>query len=358
MTRAPVGRSAGGAARATRATGRFAALGLVACLAGCRADAAPTPLAPTSVAGTTAPATEPAVSPSIRLATERAQSLLPEIVGHIGTSGETPGTLRLPFDVAALADGSVWVSDSKGVQLLSPAGELIVQIDPTLVPQARGIDADAGGRVFVTGYGAQVLVFGADGTPEGSLGAAGTEPGQLAEPTSVTVADSGEIFVVDAGNKRVEKFGSDGSHALTIGGPGQGRGEFSIPWSVAVDADGRIYVSTADNYLIQRFAPDGTYIDAFGQSHADENIWQTAGLAAAPGGPVYALQSTYNRLQAFDVLAAPPRLLWEFGSNGFGPYEFGNPSGTDLQGDRLYVAETANDRIKVIRLTDEPAATP
>ena len=312
------------------------------------------------MAGTTAAASTPAIGAStavtptlesVAQATQLAEERFPSFLGTLGESGEAPGQLRLPFGVAALDDGSLWVSDSKGVQQLDADGNLILQIDPQTVPLARGIDTGPDGTLYVAGYGAQVLRFASDGTALEPLGETGKEPGQLFDPKDLEVT-SDAIYVVDAGNRRVEKFDLDGNPILTIGGPGDGRGEFTVPWSVTVGDDGVVYVSSADDYLIQAFSPEGEYLHAFGRSHATDNLWQTAGLSIGPAGRLFALQVPYNRLQAFDLTTQEPEFLWEFGGLGTGPRQFANPQNTDVAGNTLYVADTENDQIKLYRLEE------
>jgi streptogramin lyase len=332
-----------------------------AALGACRGESGPTPTGgaagetPTAAGATVESAATEVSLPTAQgalQATAQADAVLPRWSRNIGVSGTEPGMLRLPFDVAVNPDGSIWVADSKGVQKLDAAGELLAQVDPSVVPLARAVDSTSDGTVFVAGHGAQVLVFDPDGQAAGTLGEAGRDPGQLHDPVSVAVASDGAIYVADAGNRRVEKFAPDRSHVATIGGPGQGRGEFSRPWSLAVGPSGDLYVSTADDYLIQRFDSSGAYVESFGRSHADENLWQISGLSLSGAGILFALQVPYNRVQAFDVSGEKAAFLWEFGELGTGPRQFSGPTGSDISGGLLYIADTANDRIQVLEIDE------
>jgi hypothetical protein len=111
-------------------------------------------------------------------------------------------------------------------------------------------------------------------------------------------------------------------------------------------------VGSADNYLIQRYGPDGTALDAFGQAHQSDSVWQTAGLSLDGAGNLYALQVPNNVIQSFDVTSQPAVFRWETGGLGFGLGEFSAPNGMAIEGDRLFVADTSNHRVQELRLQD------
>ena len=97
--------------------------------------------------------------------------------------------------------------------------------------------------------------------PDG-IGRRGTRNGELIDPISFAVDDTGRFFVLDAGNSRVQVF--NGTEYLTKwGSQGSGPGEFQlvgeVGWGptggIALDSRGNVYVVDSFNSRIQKFGP-------------------------------------------------------------------------------------------------------
>jgi tripartite motif-containing protein 71 len=71
----------------------------------------------------------------------------------------------------------------------------------------------------------------------------------------VAAAPGGAIFAADLGNDRFVRFAADGTFVTKLGTRGTGEGEFDHPEGVAVNAAGDVYVVDARNRRIQQFAP-------------------------------------------------------------------------------------------------------
>jgi len=327
-------------------------------------DAAPAPgtlmtaapiQATTPPPGTPLPTAEAAAAATQRQA-EAMAALQPRFVDSIGLPGTEPGQLTLPFDVAVAPGGDIYISDSTGVQQFGDDSAFIRRIDPEHVPLADGIAVGPDGRLYVTGSGAEVRVYAADGRPAGTIGTAGDQPGQLRKPTDAALDGAGNLYVVDAGNARVEKYSPAGGHVATIGERGEGSGQFTAPRRIAVDAQDRIYVGAGDDFLVQRFTSDGRYLDTFGQGTLDATLYRTGGVAVDDQGVAYISQAMLHAVQAFDV-RDKPAFLWQMGGEaGQRQGQFNSPGGMAIAGGRLYVADTGNHRVQVFELAPAAAA--
>ena len=118
---------------------------------------------------------------------------------------------------------------------------------------------DAGGNAYVLDRRrSRIVAFSrATGLPVRTIGSPGSGPGQLQNPSALTIDGGGTIVVADSGNERIARFSTGGSYLGATTGVGDGRG-------IAVTPDGqRTYLSTA-NHRIEVFDPSGSEVDEFG----------------------------------------------------------------------------------------------
>ncbi|MFA9271639.1 MAG: 6-bladed beta-propeller, partial [Baekduiaceae bacterium] len=107
---------------------------------------------------------------------------------------------------------------------------------------------------------AVVAVFGAMSAPSAhalspllSFGEFGLGPGQFDHPLGVSVADDGNVWVVDALNDRVQEWTAAAGFVRAFGSTGTGRGQFRLPEDVEARG-GYVYVSDCYGQRVQRFA--------------------------------------------------------------------------------------------------------
>jgi sugar lactone lactonase YvrE len=140
-------------------------------------------------------------------------SLAGEVLARVGAHGEGEGQFNFPTDVAAAADGSLWIvdalnfrvahvaSDGRWLGAFGARGE-----EGAGLARPKGIGAGDDGRLYVADAQRDaVMVFRADGTLEYVLGESGGEPGQFAHPAGVS-ARGGRLVVADSVNQRAEMF--------------------------------------------------------------------------------------------------------------------------------------------------------
>ncbi len=139
------------------------------------------------------------------------------VLSGCGGEAERPAT---PVAVADTVDGIPRLTWPE-----APAQELAWTLDTVVViggfeqegndyqfdqVSPGGVDGDAEGRLFVLdGAGKRVLGYDPTGQPIGAWGREGGGPGELNEPSGLSVGPGDSLWVVDRGNRRVTLFPYD-----------------------------------------------------------------------------------------------------------------------------------------------------
>ena len=207
-----------------------------------------------------------------------------------------------------------------------------------------------GARLYVSdASAARIHLFNFDGACEG-----GWELDQGSRPAGLAAdAPRSRLYVADAGAHQVLGFDPQGQRVLRFGSRGFAAGEFNYPTWLAADADGNVYVTDALNFRVQIFAPDGQPLGTFGdQGDGSGDLARPKGIGVDRDGHIYLVDALFDAVQLFD---REGHYLMVFGSRGLEPGHFWLPSGLAIDGDRIYVADSYNQRVQVFRyLGGEP----
>lgn len=261
----------------------------------------------------------------------------------IGESGDDRGQLRTPMGVTVAEDGRIWVADTgnRRVQVFEPDGRVARVIDDGW---ERPLDVAVmpDGSTWIADLGADtVRCFEADGTP------CEPEAYEVESPSGLGARERHGPLAVQLYGHRVTSV--TGSPQLSVGGRGGGRGQLSHPTDVAVLEDGGFMVADAYNHRIQRYDDRGRATGAW--TGPIERPFRIPTGVAASRGVIHVADSGGRRVVA---LGPEGRVLaqWALGDDHHPGIH--SPVRVAARGDRVYVADAANDRIVVLRRAPPP----
>jgi DNA-binding beta-propeller fold protein YncE len=278
-----------------------------------------------------------------------------------------------PIDVKAAPNGTIYVlSRSASTIFQYDSGGNTIRSLSSIGNTPTGLDVDSQGNVYIAISGAnQVAKFNPTSTSfqldntfgsGGYIGnldlSAGSGDGEFNSPFDVAVSPDGqEIAVSDSGNNRIQTFDTTGSFLASFGQYGNGFGQLNQPKGLAYDARGVLYIIDSGNNRVgvslssDIIGTSGVAGNGLGQFQGPMN------LGIGQRG-FYIVDTGNNRVQLFDAktggVGDPPELLKPRGvlSTESG---FNQPSSAaavdDLLQERLYVADTGNNRVVLITIS-------
>ncbi len=286
-----------------------------------------------------------------------------------GVSGSGPNQLAAAVGVSVDSAGNVWIADSGNgrVKKCSAAGSCAVFAAGLANP--TDVAAAADGTVYVSDWGANVVLrYAANGTPQGALaGVAGvpyaTTGSLFNTPSGVGVAADGSVLALESWGYRLSKLNAAGQPQWSVGQPGvpgagnDRLGSHALPpqGSVGIDSAGRVYVPDTGNHRVLVFAANGSFVRSFGsQGAANDQFSCPSGVAVSPANQdIFVVDRCNVRVQVFDNGWNYKATLGVTGTPGSSPRHFNAPSGVavDATG-AVYVADTNNYRVQKCQLVD------
>ena len=285
-----------------------------------------------------------------------------------------------PVDVKWTSDGKLYVLSRSLASITEyDANNSVVRSVSAIGSVPRGLDVDSGGNVYVALSGDNQVkkylpitgTFQLDTTfnNTGYIGkadrTAGTGNGEFNAPFDVAVTpDGAEIAVSDSGNHRIQIFSAGGPFLTAFGQLGTDFGQFNTPKGLVFDSIGILYIVDAGNNRIV-LAQDTGVIGLSGAAGTALGQFQGAINLGVGERGVYIADTGKNRIQKLDqagtgegssLTPLNPRLALsaEFGLN--------QPNSVtavaNLLEERMYVADTGNNRVLLVKLPASPSNDP
>lgn len=212
-----------------------------------------------------------------------------------------------------------------------------------------GVSVAPDGRIFVadTHY-FRVIVYDPDGHELLRFGEFGRGPGQFIYVTDVAFGPDGHLYVSEyGGNDRVQVFDQTGRYLFEFATFGE-HGKLSRPQSLAFDAEGkRLYIADACNHRIVVVDAQGEWLGEFGSAgRGFGQLTYPYGLTLLRDGSILVAEFGNNRLQRFSAEGKP---LGIYGSIGRAQGQLQYPWGVAATADRVFVLDSGNNRVQVIR---------
>ncbi len=299
-----------------------------------------------------------------------------------------------PFGLALDRSGNLYVADrsNHAIRKITPAGVVTTfagRSGSSGVADGRTTDArfilphglafDSDGNLIIADQGShtirRITPAGAVETVAGTAGPSGYADGvgsaaRFFFPNDVVVDRAGNIFVADTGNSVIRRIDRDRvvtTLAGTRGSPGfrDGTGavaRFNSPMALALDANDNLYVADHFNDCIRRITPEGVVTvftgiaDARGSANgpaSSARFFEPADLYIAADGSMFVADAGNHTIRK--ISAAETVTDHSGPGGGFGYVDgtganarFNYPQGIALNGDRLYVAEGRNNRIRQV----------
>jgi DNA-binding beta-propeller fold protein YncE/thiol-disulfide isomerase/thioredoxin len=276
-----------------------------------------------------------------------------------------------------IKDNQIYIADSArgAVVVFSKNGKFIKEIGHTsnfgLLDEPSGVAVDSIGNIYVSDLADDdIKVFDSDGLFQSSIGARGSDNGQLMNPSDVCVDPIKELlYISDTDNHRIQVFSTKGEFINTIGGWGTAPGEFILPKGLSL-IDDTLAVADFGNCRIQIISTDGKPINTYGKRGTDKSgLMGPVDCSFDNDGKVFIADSLNHRLVVYDPVTG---FEWNYGDCG-GPYNqyhmipaicppkehdsqapgfFMFPTGIVTDSFGCFVADSRNSRIQFVDYTE------
>lgn len=316
--------------------------------------------------------------------------------GFAGDNGAATGAaLNNPTGLVANAAGVIFVADTNNARLraitpegaigtVAGGGNLFVDapLNQAALPGLSSIAFDSGGAlILAVPIARQIRRANNNGvfTLAGTLPPAGPNTilsNTLYDPTSVAVDASGNLFIADRADHRVRRINTAGvptTYAGT-GFPGNlGNGvaatsaQMGSPQALGFDRLGNLFIASGNGSTIRGVAPNTAIVTIAGgvEGYAGDGgpagnaqFRNPSAFATDQNGNLYIADTANHRVRRIDATSQIVTTVAGTGTAGFGGdagpalnAQLNSPRGLAFdRGGNLYIADTGNNRIRVVNV--------
>lgn len=270
-----------------------------------------------------------------------------------GEKGEQQGQFMQPGGIAADANGNIYVADTGNnrLQKFDSSGKLLAITggfgwnseqfqQPMDICSGNSLDFYIADRdnSRIERYNKKMHYISSLYSNE-----ALEEKLQFTFPVSLSMSIHGELFIIDSDYTRILKFNAQFDPAASFGDFDWGRGALDKPAQIHVSRNDQVFVSDQGKQCIIVYDYFGNTLNEIGRGI----LVSPAGLCTGLNDMLVVADNGLDQLLFFDKNGA---LVHSCGANGDAIGAFNNPGDVAMQQDILYVADTGNNRVQVLKI--------
>jgi len=308
----------------------------------------------------------------------------------------TLASLNKPQDVTVGPEGSIYIADTENSRIrkldtngiittIAGSGKRGFSGDGGKAALAslnkpKGVAVDQEGNVYIADTGNSrirkvdthgVITTSAGNGNSGFSGDGGKATlASLNRPCDIAVDAGGKLYIVDSGSERIRQVSHDGIITTAAGNGSRGpfvdgnRAEKSTinrASGVCVDTSGNFYIADTQNYRIRKVGKDGIISTMAGNINSElsmdgivvkASIGFPYGVAASQNGSLYFIANSLvlkiDTNGIITVIAGKgEHHFWGDGGKATSASLY-YPSGTDVDSGNIYIADSANQRIRKV----------
>jgi len=207
--------------------------------------------------------------------------------------------------------------------------------------QPSDISVAPNGDIYlVDGVNSRIVVTGNNGEWKFQFGTEGSGQGQFIHPLGIDISEDGRVFIADSGNHRIQVFDL--------------KGNFKYTFSIAIDSDthpadpvdiivsklkGQLYISDNENHNIKVFEQNGTFKFKWGKFGEESGEFRYPGIMTQnPFNEIFVVDVLNTRAQKFDPFG---KYISSIGSWGVSQGKFFRPKGITIdRKNRVFISDS------------------
>ena len=164
--------------------------------------------------------------------------------------------------------------------------------------------------------------------------------GGFKKPMDVTVANN-KIFITDTGNQRVQIYDYSGKFIAMFGKQGSGDGQFRFPYGIASDGKGKLYISDLLNVKVGIYDENGKFIKNF---EGSKDLKKPGSLSIS-GDKLYVADIGDSKIKEFSLTTG--KKVMDFGKVGDKKGVLLSPNYVTVSKGKVFVSDSGNDRVTI-----------